>query len=73
MDELDALQKLGMIKEEVEQWIHKQGHDRCWFYPDIFMKLCEILEIKPTKLPCLPPLEEFKVGCEQYQREEYGR
>lgn len=67
----DLKNKQEEVKGLLRSWIDKQGHDRCWYYPEIFMKLCEALEIKPTVLPCLPSLEEFKQGCERYQNEQF--
>ena len=55
----------------LQRWVNQQGHDRCWYYPDLFRELAVILEVTPTKDPSLPSLEEFKRGCEQYQREEF--
>lgn len=49
----------------------KQGHDSCWFYPDIFRQIALIVEAE-IKTQNLPPLEEFKVGCCRYQKEIYG-
>lgn len=57
----------------IKEWINKQGHDRCWYYPDLFNELISIFQIKSNKNPCLPPLMEFKNGCERYQKEEYQK
>ena len=59
-------------QEIVKEWVDQQGHDRCWYYPDLFRKLQRVLNVYPTREPFLPPLEEFKHGCEHYQQEEYG-
>ena len=67
-----AERKLDEVKKVIQEWVDKQGHDRCWYYPDLFRKLAEILEIIPSREPSLPPLEEFKNGCERYQEEEYN-
>ena len=70
---MDDSEKISQARKTIEEWIDKQSHDRCWYYPDLFNKLAELFEIKPTKSPSLPPLEEFKVGCEKYQEEEYKK
>ena len=57
----------------VQKWMDKQGHDRCWYYPDLFRKLAEILGVKPSKDISLPPREEFEEGCRRYQQEEYDK
>lgn len=56
----------------LQEWTDKQGHNRCWYYPELFRRLCQIYGVTPSKEPLLPPLEEFKGGCHQYQCEEYG-
>ncbi len=65
-------QKCEKAKEVLQEWIDKQGHDRCWYYPDLFKELINIFGIKPKADPGLPSLEEFKKGCEKYQEEEYN-
>jgi len=40
--------------------------------PGFIQKITEIFEISYSK-PGLPPLEEFKKGCEKYQEEEYEK
>ena len=66
-------QKLADARRILQEWVDQQGHDRCWYYPDVFERLVEILEVKITKRPSLPPLQEFKRGCELYQKKEYDR
>ena len=58
-------------REIIEEWSNKQGHDRCWYYPDLFKKLIDLYDIKVNQ-PILPSLEEFKEGCKKFQEEEYG-
>ena len=64
-------EKLGEVKKIIQEWIDKQGHDRCWYYPELFRKLVGLLDIKQTTDSELPSLEEFKLGCEKFQKEEY--
>lgn len=59
-------------KRILQDWVDQQGHDRCWYYPDLFRRLIALHGVKAFKEPHLPPLEEFKRGCERYQREEFG-
>lgn len=63
--------KVERARAILQEWVEKQGHDRCWYYPDLFKELAEILEVPLTIDPKLPPLDEFKNGCERYQQEEY--
>jgi hypothetical protein len=64
--------KLAQIRAAVQRWLDKQGHERCWYYPEIFQEIVDILGIKPTVQPNLPPECEFKEGCERYRGEEYA-
>jgi len=65
-------EKFYEAKRAIQEWVDKQGHDRCWYYPELFRRLADIFEVESTREPCLPPLEEFRKGCERYQKEEYG-
>lgn len=58
-------------KELIQEWLDKQGHDKCWYYPEIFQQLAEIFNIKQNVDSTLPHLEEFKEGCRRYQCEQY--
>jgi hypothetical protein len=51
--------------------VDKQGHERCWYYPDLFRRLATLFEVVPTVEPQLPPRPEFELGCRRYQDEEY--
>ena len=63
--------KLYTIKNLVEDWIGKQGHDSCWYYPDIFKSICNELGIE-WKEPILPSRQEFERGCCKFQDELFG-
>ncbi len=60
------------ITEAIQIWVDQQGHNRCWYYPELFYKLVQLLGIKPKVEPSLPPLQEFKAGCTRYQNLEYN-
>lgn len=49
--------KYDLIKTIMQEWVDKQGHDQCWYYPEIFGELVEILDIKTSKEPSLPSRE----------------
>jgi len=53
-------------------WRNKQGHDRCWYYPEIFRSLCDLFEVPTCPDPGLPPRDEFREGCCRYEDEQYG-
>lgn len=63
---------LAEVAGLLQQWVDKQGHDRCHYYPDIFQAICRVLGVKPRQDPGLPPRAEFEQGCRRYQREQYG-
>ena len=58
-------------KQIIQKWVDKQGHDRCWYYPELFRELADLFGVKASD-PGLPPEEEFKAGCERYRKEEYA-
>jgi len=64
---------LARVRRLVQDWLDKQGHDRCWYYPEIFEQLARALDLQHIVLkpPQLPSLSEYKAGCERYQREQY--
>lgn len=57
----------------LQNWIDKQGHERCWYYPDIFNELIKLYGIVPNNHPNLPTIEEFKEGCNKYQLEQFTK
>ncbi len=60
------------VRDLVEEWIEKQGHDKCWYRPDIFKKIADILELECPDQP-LPTREEFEDGCREYRECIYKR
>ncbi len=62
---------LDEARRLLQEWVDKQGHDRCWYYPDIFKKLAILLDVKMTVEPGLPPRCEFEDGCKKFQDEQY--
>lgn len=65
-------EKYAQAKKVMQTWVDQQGHDRCWYYPELFLQLVEIFEMTPTRSPCLPARSEFEEGCRRYQDEEYA-
>jgi hypothetical protein len=57
----------------LREWLDKQGHDRCHYYPEIFNELSQLFGLKATKEAALPPRKEFEAGCARFADEEYGR
>lgn len=67
----DPLHVAAAARDIVKEWVGQQGHDRCWYYPELFRKLAALFGLENADRK-LPPREEFKEGCHRYQREEYG-
>lgn len=59
-------------KSILQSWVDKQGHERCWYYPDIFLALCMLLGVRQTKEKLLPSEKEFEDFCTRYRKEEYN-
>ncbi len=55
----------------LQRWVDAQGHDRCWYYPELFTELVRIYDVVPSREPSLPKRDEFERGCKRYQEEEY--
>ncbi len=68
---MNEKEQLEEVKKIVQESIEKQGHERCWYHPDLFQRLIEVLEVKPMGKPSLPPRKEFEQGCKKYQDEQY--
>lgn len=66
-----GLNQLEGCKQIVSEWLGKQGHDKCHFYPELFKQLAEVLGLKAPEAE-LPPRAEFEAGCKRYQDELYG-
>jgi hypothetical protein len=60
------------VKAVVEEWVGKQGHDQCHYYPDLFRRICEILKVPiDPAIMNLPPRAEFRQGCNKFEGELY--
>lgn len=57
----------------LQEWVDQQGHNRCWYYPELFRRLVALYGVEASKEPALPPEEEFKAGCNKYREEEYSK
>jgi len=64
--------KCDQTQAIIQQWVDQQGHDRCWYYPDLFRVLAELHDITSELHPKLPHRAEFEAGCKRYQDEEYN-
>lgn len=55
----------------LESWLNKQGHDRCFWHPEVLQMLANVYGLKQTVPSELPPIEEFRLGCALFTNEEY--
>lgn len=69
---LKSVNQNAAARSILQAWVDKQGHERCWYYPDLFRQLAALYGVVPKEEPGLPPIEEFKAGCAKYQAEEYS-
>jgi hypothetical protein len=60
-------EKCNEAKKTIQNWVDQQGHDRCWYYPELFEKLVAMFDVQMTVEPSLPPRCEFEAGCKRYQ------
>jgi hypothetical protein len=67
----DRCRHCKAIEEKIKEWINKQGHDSCWYYPEIFREICKELDIDPNIIPTIPQ-DEFDKGCKRYQDELFN-
>ncbi len=58
-------------RELVQSYVDRQGHDCCWYLPELFDPLAEALGIKARHPQNLPSKEEFCRGCTKYQAQVY--
>lgn len=67
---MNAEERLSAIRECIESWSAKQGHDSCWYYPEVFQLVAKLAGANVGS-PLLPPRCEFEIGCRRYQDEVY--
>jgi hypothetical protein len=71
LEKLEAQCTIASVKDEIQSWLDKQGQDKCHYYPEIFQKIAELLQIKNNLVNALPPEEEFQSGCDKYRKDLY--
>jgi len=65
-------EKLEQIRQVILEWDGKKGHDRCWYYPDLFHKIANIAGVPLSQPTDKPSRQEFEEGCRFFQEQEYG-
>lgn len=63
-----------LVKFLVEKWAQLQDHDRCHYYPEIFLTIAKVVRanLQNYSYPKMLPRAEFEAGCKQFQDEIYG-
>lgn len=54
------------------EWLGKQGHNRCHYYPELFEKLVKLYGLErqiPDNFYDLPNEKEFEEGCTMFRKE----
>ena len=64
-------EKLEQIRQVILEWDGKKGHDRCWYYPDLFHRIANIAGVELTPKPDISR-QEFEAGCTHFQNQEFG-
>lgn len=65
-------EKCDQVRAEILAWANKQGHDQCWYYPEIFIAIAEILDMSLEIKPKLPPQHVFREHCQQWESTIYS-
>lgn len=69
---MQANDKIQKITSILIDWDEKRGHDACWFYPEIFKQIADVLEIELKNPQPEISRAEFKEGCRQFQCDKFG-
>lgn len=59
------------LKQAVQAWINKQGHNACWFYPEIFGYIAGTLGLSYPDMH-MPSEQDFQDGCKRFTKQIYG-
>ena len=68
---MNDAEKVKQIQNVISEWDGKQGHDRCWYYPDLFERIANIVGVQLNNAPVLPTRSEFEEGCRRFQNQEF--
>ncbi len=58
------------VREILNDWQTKAGHDACWFYPEVFRELCNVVGleyIEPSKVD----RSDFRAHCQKFEEHLY--
>lgn len=67
-------EKVELVKKTVEKWAGEQGHNQCWYYPEVLREIATIVDARTNIEPNLPQLNEFlgREGCRRYAMEIFN-
>jgi hypothetical protein len=69
---LTEQEKLQKIREIIQTYDNKRGHDRCWYYPDLFEEIAKVVDVSLNNHPILPDRATFEEGCKKYQDQQFN-
>lgn len=65
--------KQERVTAVIIEWKQKQGHDRCHYFPELFNRIAEILDLDVRETEDdLPPEEEFQHECDKFRKKLYS-
>jgi hypothetical protein len=62
---------MNQCRTLLTRWVGERRHARCWYYPEIFRQLCEVLNVQADE-PTRVSRQEFETGCRRFTDEEFG-
>lgn len=68
----DLEEKLLEVKNVIREWDEKRGHERCWYFPELFKKIADIVGVELMNGPYVPTPEQAARGCERYWKEQFA-
>lgn len=55
----------------LDQVLNAQGHDQCWWHPELVQRLAQLFEVRHSCTLRLPPIDEFHRECRKFARTLY--
>jgi hypothetical protein len=65
--------RLEVVREILTEWAKLDGHDRCWFHPELLSRLCQVVGVPVIEKPIRMTRQEFQCGCLAYQDDLFGK
>jgi|SRR5690606_24869251 len=65
--------KVKRIKTLIQEWDNKRGHDKCWYYPEIFEDIAKVVNVPLiNNQPCVPRTD-FRNNCQIFEAGIYSK